>query len=198
MQTNNSTRNKNKKSQQGGPAQAGDDLSKDGKKGIAEKAADRKAGKAMGKGAKEGAKKFGLAALLMMLAYTVLITTSNNPILLTILKPLMEITNGFNSVTLSLSVFIGSIFNIDAYYTSSAILPYITSVITDTGVYPLVGFICQAMQGLALLIAPTSIVLLGVTSYLKVSYFDWVKNIWKFFLVLLLVAFILFTIILLI
>lgn len=148
--------------------------------------------------AKEGAKKFGLAALLMMLAYTVLITTSNNPILLTILKPLMEITNGFNSVTLSLSVFIGSIFNIDAYYTSSAILPYITSVITDTGVYPLVGFICQAMQGLALLIAPTSIVLLGVTSYLKVSYFDWVKNIWKFFLVLLLVAFILFTIILLI
>ena len=147
---------------------------------------------------KEGAKKFGLAALLMMLAYTVLITTSNNPILLTILKPLMEITDGFNSVTLSVSMFIASIFNIDAYYTSSAMLPYVTSVITDTGVYPLVGFISQVVQGLALLIAPTSVVLLGVTSYLKVSYFEWVKNIWKFFLVLLLVAFVLFTIILVI
>ena len=148
--------------------------------------------------ATEGAKKFGLSAVLMVLAYTVLITTSNNPILLTILKPLLELTNGFNSVTLSLSMFITSIFNIDAYYTSAAILPYATSVITDTSIYPLVGFLAQVMQGLALLIAPTSVVLLGVTSYLKVSYFDWVKNIWKFLLEILVVAFILFTIILLI
>ena len=144
---------------------------------------------------KEGAKKFALPALLMVIAYTVVITTSNHPIVLTILKPLLTVTNGFNSVTLSLSMFIGSIFNIDAYYTSSALLPYITSVITDTSVYPLVGFICQVMQGLALLIAPTSIVLLGVTSYLKVSYVEWIKNIWKFFLELFLVSFILITIV---
>lgn len=147
---------------------------------------------------KEGASKFTLSALLMILAYTVLITTSNHPIILTIVKPLMEITNGFNSVTLSLSMFISSIFNIDAYYTSQAMLPYVTSVITDTGIYSLVGFVCQAMQGLALLIAPTSIVLLGVTSYLKVSYFEWVKNIWKLFVELLVIAFILFTIVLII
>ena len=144
---------------------------------------------------KEGAKKFALPALLMVLAYTVLITVSNNPVLLTILKPLLTITDGFNSVTLSLSMFIGSIFNIDAYYTSAALLPYVTSIITDISIYPLVGFICQAMQGLALLIAPTSIVLLGVISYLKISYVEWFKNIWKIFLELFIIAFILITIV---
>lgn len=144
---------------------------------------------------KDGAKKFALPALLMVLAYTVLITVSNNPVLLTVLKPLLTITDGFNSVTLSLSMFIGSIFNIDAYYTSSALLPYVTSIITDTSIYPLVGFICQAMQGLALLIAPTSIVLLGVIGYLKISYVEWFKNIWKIFLELFIIAFILITIV---
>ena len=144
---------------------------------------------------KDGAKKFALPALLMVLAYTVLITVSNNPVLLTVLKPLLTITDGFNSVTLSLSMFIGSIFNIDAYYTSSALLPYVTSIITDTSIYPLVGFICQAMQGLALLIAPTSIVLLGVIGYLKISYVEWFKNIWKIFLELFIIAFVLITIV---
>ena len=146
-------------------------------------------------GYKDGAKKFGLSAFLMVITYTVLITTSNNPIVLTIIKPLMSITNGFNSVTLSISMFIASIFNIDVYYTSSAMLPYVTSVITDTSVYPLVGFISQTMQGLALLIAPTSVVLLGVIAYLKVNYTEWIKNIWKFFLEFFLLAFILFIII---
>ena len=146
-------------------------------------------------GYKDGAKKFGLSAFLMVITYTVLITTSNNPIVLTIIKPLMSITNGFNSVTLSISMFIASIFNIDVYYTSSAMLPYVTSVITDTSVYPLVGFISQTMQGLALLIAPTSVVLLGVIAYLKVNYTEWIRNIWKFFLEFFLLAFILFIII---
>ena len=146
-------------------------------------------------GYKEGAKKFGLSAFLMVITYTILITISNNPIVLTIIKPLMSITDGFNSVTLSISMFIASIFNIDVYYTSSAMLPYVTSIITNTSVYPLVGFICQTMQGLALLIAPTSVVLLGVLAFLKVNYTQWVKNIWKFFLEFFLIAFILFIII---
>ena len=144
---------------------------------------------------KDGFKKFALSAFLMVFAYTVLITTSNHPIVLTIIKPLMSITNGFNSVTLSISMFIASIFNIDVYYTSSAMLPYVTSIITDTSVYPLVEFISQTMQALALLVAPTSIVLLGVISYLKVNYTTWIKNIWKFFLEFFLIAFVLFIII---
>ena len=147
---------------------------------------------------KEGAKKFGLAAFLMVFAYTVLIIVSNHPILLTILKPLLEMTEGFNSVTLSISMFVASIFNIDVYYTSSAMLPYVMSIVTDVSVYPLVAFISQVMHSLAILVAPTSIVLLGVTSYLGITYTQWIKNIWKFVLTLLVVAFILFIIIVLV
>lgn len=147
---------------------------------------------------KEGASKFALSAFLMILAYTVLITTSNHPVMLTILKPLLELTDGFNSIYLSISMFVASIFNIDAYYTSASILPYVTSLIEDTSIYPLIGFIAQSMQGLALLIAPTSVVLLGATSYLKVSYTEWIKGIWKVFLELLVIAFILFILVLVI
>ena len=147
---------------------------------------------------KEGAKKFALSALLVIVAYVVLITTSNHPVVLTILKPLLEITNGFNSVTTSLSMFITSIFNIDAYYIVSSTLPYLMSIVTDTSVYPLIAFISQTMQGLALLISPTSIVLLAIIGYLKVDYTKWVKVIWKFLLAFFILAFILFTIILVI
>ena len=147
---------------------------------------------------KEGASKFALSAFLMILAYTVLIKTSKQPVVLTILKPLLELTDGFNSIYLSISRFVASIFNIDAYYTSASILPYVTSLIEDTSIYPLIGFIAQSMQGLALLIAPTSVVLLGATSYLKVSYTEWVKGIWKVFLELLVIAFILFILVLVI
>ena len=144
---------------------------------------------------KEGAKKFALSAFLMVIVYTILITVSNHPIVLTIIKPLMEITKGFNSVTLSISMFIAGIFNIDVYYTSSAMLPYVTSVITETSVYPLVEFISQVMHGLTVLIAPTSVVLLGVLAYLKINYTTWFKNIWKLFLELFLFSFVLFIII---
>ena len=146
-------------------------------------------------GYKDGAKKFGLSAFLMVITYTVLITVSNNPIVLTIIKPIMSLYNGFNSVTLSISMFIASIFNIDAYYTASAMLPYVMNSITNTSTYPLVELICQTMQGLALLVAPTSVVLLGTIAFLKVDYTKWIKNIWKFFLEFFVLAFILFIII---
>ena len=147
---------------------------------------------------KEGAKKFALSAFLMVIAYTALIITSNHPIVLTILKPLMSITKGFNSVTLSISMFIASIFNIDAYYIASAMLPYVTSVISDVDMYPLVEFICQTMQGISILVAPTSIVLLGVISYLKVNYTEWIKSSWVFTLELFVLSFIFFIVILII
>ncbi len=146
-------------------------------------------------GYKDGSKKLGLAAILSLLAYTILISTSNNPVILTILKPLLQITDGFNAIWLAVSAFITGIFNIDATYTASALLPYVMSIVDSVEVYPLIGFICQAMQGLVLLIAPTSFVLLGVLSYLKTSYTEWLKNIWKLFLILLVLAFILFIII---
>lgn len=147
---------------------------------------------------KEGAKKFALPAFLIVLAYMMIIVTTNHPFLLTILKPLLTITDGFNSVTLAISMFVTSIFKIEPYYIATSVFPYLGSIIEDTSVYALIGFITQSMQGLSMLIAPTSIVLLAVISYLKIDYTKWFKTIWKFFGELLVVAFILFTIILLV
>ncbi len=147
---------------------------------------------------KDGFKKFALPAILVLLAYTVLITTNYSPIVLTIVNPLMQITNGFNSIWLSITMFVTSVFYVDPYYIAGMSLPYVMGIIEDTSTYPLIEFICQAMQGLSALIAPTSLVLLAVISYLKINYTTWLKTIWKFFLELFVVAFILFIIVLLI
>ena len=147
---------------------------------------------------KEGAKGFIMPALLVVLAYVSVVVTTNHPFLLTILKPLLTITDGFNSVTLSISMFITSIFKMEPYYIATSVLPYVGSIVEDTSVYALIGFITQGMQGLSMLIAPTSIVLLAVISYLKVNYTKWFKGIIAFFGELLLVSFIIFTIILLV
>ena len=147
---------------------------------------------------KEGAKSFIMPALLVVFAYVSVVVTTNHPFLLTILKPLLTITDGFNSVTLSISMFITSIFKMEPYYIATSVLPYVGSIVEDTSVYALIGFITQGMQGLSMLIAPTSIVLLAVISYLKVNYTKWFKGIIAFFGELLLVSFIIFTIILLV
>ena len=147
---------------------------------------------------KEGAKSFIMPALLVVFAYVSVVVTTNHPFLLTILKPLLTITDGFNSVTLSISMFITSVFKIEPYYIATSVLPYVGSIVEDTSVYALIGFITQGMQGLSMLIAPTSIVLLAIISYLKVNYTKWFKGIIAFFGELLLASFIIFTIILLV
>jgi uncharacterized ion transporter superfamily protein YfcC len=49
---------------------------------------------------------------------------------------------------------------------------------------PLLVLIQQAMYGIAMLIIPTGAILLAGLSYLEVGYTKWVKNIWKFLLIL--------------
>ena len=50
---------------------------------------------------------------------------------------------------------------------------------------PVIAFIFQVMYGLAMLLAPTSILLFPGLSYLDVKYKDWLKYIWKYALVVL-------------
>ena len=47
-----------------------------------------------------------------------------------------------------------------------------------------------------MLIAPTSVVLIGTLAYLDVSYTSWLKNVWKLFFEILAVLLIIFVIIL--
>ena len=146
----------------------------------------------------KGAKKALLPALLVVLIYTCLVLTTYDPYQLVIYKFILGLTKGFNIFTTGLVILISSIFNGDPLYAFYSVLPYFVSVVTDTNNYQLVALIFQAIYGIVTLVAPTSVPLMLTLAYTKVPYGSWLKYIWKLLVALLVVAFIIFTVILLI
>jgi len=53
----------------------------------------------------------------------------------------------------------------------------------DANQLPIIGVLLQSMYGLVMLLAPTSIFLMGGLAYLNVSFKEWIKYIWKFALI---------------
>ena len=144
----------------------------------------------------EGAKKALAPALISVLIYTVLVLVTYHPFQLTIYKTILGMSKGFNIVTTTFVAILSSFINADAAYSFQSVIPYYTSVVTKTADYPLVAVIFQSMYGLTMFVAPTSLVLMATLSFLKVSYKDWLKNIWKLLLelfVILLIIFIILT-----
>ena len=146
----------------------------------------------------EGAKKMLLPGFLMMFIYAILIIVTYHPFQLVITKALLGLTEGFNVVTMGIVAILSSIFNIDTLYVAQSTIPYVTSVITDTTLYPLISVMFQSLYAFTMLFAPTSLLLLGTLAYLKVPYGEWLKHIWKFLLQMLIILFVIFTIILLV
>ena len=146
----------------------------------------------------EGAKKAIKPAVLIILIYVVLVIVSNHPITLTIVKPLLTLTKGLNAFTMSLSAFIASVLNVDMYYAASSVLPYVTELITDTSLSPIIALIWQAIYGFSTLLAPTSIILIAILSYLDIPYGKWLKSNWKLILEILALCLIVFTIVILV
>ena len=131
-----------------------------------------------------GAKKALKPAVLVALIYCVLVIANLHPFILTIVKPL--ISSKFNVFTAILTSFISSIFNVDMYYAASNVLPYLTSVMTDTTVYSKLALVWQTMYGFTALVAPTSVILIAILSYLDIPYGKWLKSNWKLILSILL------------
>lgn len=146
----------------------------------------------------QGAKRAIKPAVLVALIYTILILVTYHPFVLTILKPILKLTSGFNVFTMSLVAFIASIFNVEMLYAANSVLPYVLEIVTKSDIYPLIAIIWQAMYGLAMFVAPTSVILFATLSFMHVSYGDWLKAIWKLFVELLIVLLVIFTIIFLI
>lgn len=147
---------------------------------------------------KNGLKKAILPAFIMMLIYTVLVCTTYNPFQLVIYKALLNIGSGFNVITTALTAFVSGVFNVEFLYSINSVGPYFLSLVTDASLYPLVGIIFQSMYGVAMLIAPTSIILMGTLAYLDIPYGKWLKHIWKFLLEIVVILFVIFTIIMLV
>ena len=145
-----------------------------------------------------GVKNVLYAVFTVMLAYTVLIMTSSHPVILTILKPILNLSDGLSILWYPISTFISALLNTDfTYYKYGALtLSYATTFFSSTNIYPLCGLITQAMYGLALMVAPTSSVLLFTLGILDIKYTEWFKKTWKLILELVLIIFISFIIVL--
>lgn len=139
----------------------------------------------------DGFKKVLYGALVVLLSYTVLILISSHPIGLTIAKPILEITNGFNVFTYPIATLFSALFNTDfAYYEYGVLnVTYAATAYTGSGVIPLAEFITQTMYGFAMYFAPTSVILLFTLSLLDIKYTTWLKKIWLLLILLLLAIF---------
>ena len=146
----------------------------------------------------KGVKKALVPALVALLIYTCLVLTTYNPYQLVIYNFILGLTKGFNIFTTGLVVVISSIFNGDSLYAFYSVLPYFVSVVTDTSNYQLIAVIFQTMYGIVTLVAPTSIPLMVTLAYTNTSFKDWLKYIWKLLVALIVLAFIVFTVLLLI
>ena len=134
-----------------------------------------------------GAKKALGPAVLSVLVYAILVLVTYHPFQLVIYK-------GFNILTTTIIAFLASLFNADIAYTFQSVLPYYVTKVTNLKDFSIVGIIFTSMYGLTALVAPTSLVLLAALSYLKVSYKDWLKAVWKLALELFVVLLVVFII----
>lgn len=145
-----------------------------------------------------GAKRALGPAVIAIMIYTILVITTYHPFQLVIYKAILGITDGFNVFTTFIVAILSALFNGDAAYAFQSSLPYLASIVTNADNYPIIAVVYQAAYGLTMLVAPTSLVLMGMLSYLKVPYSKWFKAIWKLVLELLVVLLIVFTILILI
>lgn len=100
----------------------------------------------------------------------------------TVLAKVFGITDGFNVIVTGVAGLVGSFFYNDLYYLLSEIYTFASGF--DANVLPLAGLISQATYSLAMLLLPTSVVLIAGLSHFDVSYKQWIKYIWKFAIVL--------------
>ena len=149
----------------------------------------------MVKGFGNGARKALRPAFITTIVYVLVFISAYHPVTLTIVEPILSLTDSFNVVTTSAAASISHLLNVELYYSTNSIMGYITSTFTDTTVYGLIGVIWQATYGFVMLFAPTSAILVAGLSYLNVSYFKWLKAIWKVLLQLLIVLLAVFLII---
>lgn len=84
--------------------------------------------------------------------------------------------------------FIGGLFYNDITNFSIVLSEPIQIFITDTTKYQLVGIIIQSLHGIVMLFLPTSVLLMVGLSYLKISYKEWIKYIWKYLIQIIIIS----------
>lgn len=126
-------------------------------------------------------------ALIIIISNMVLVGVYNSGFFTTIITSLSKMKDTvLSSTTLSA---LSSVVYPDYTYATQFTLSTMTYVITDTAIYVVMAVIFQTIYSLFLLISPTSILVLMGLQYESVSYKEWIKYIYKYFLGLLIVLF---------
>ncbi len=140
-----------------------------------------------------GVKKAVVPAAIVILVYVGLVLVTFHSYQLSVYVSLFDIfgtkLNFGGLLGTSVVTLLSGLFNSDSVYTFNAVLPYFMSIVTDSAVYAKVFVLMISMYGLAMFVAPTSLILLVVLSTLKISFKEWFKNIWLVVLVLFVLLF---------
>ncbi len=104
----------------------------------------------------------------------------------TVNAKMFELTDGFNVLTTGVASLFGSFFFNDLYYLLANISTYISGF--DAAALSNAGLLIQSVYGIAMLIFPTSVILIAGLSLFNISYKQWMKYIWKFALIALLLV----------
>ena len=136
----------------------------------------------------DGFKKMLPTAILTTLAYSILICAYNNGFMETIINWASGLVGGFNLVVTYLLALLGSVFQVDLYYTVQGVFLPIMQAIEDSAVYPVLAVLFQSSYGIVMMIAPTSLILIAGLTYTNVPYSTWCKYIWRLVIELILVV----------
>ena len=136
----------------------------------------------------DGFKKMLPTAILTTLAYSILISAYNNGFMETIINWASGLVGGFNLVVTYLLALLGSVFQVDLYYTVQGVFLPIMQAIEDSAVYPVLAVLFQSSYGIVMMIAPTSLILIAGLTYTNVPYSTWCKYIWRLVIELILVV----------
>jgi uncharacterized ion transporter superfamily protein YfcC len=129
-------------------------------------------------GIKDGMKKLLPAALLMLVALTILVCSYTNGFF----EGIVVSYGKFNYTISSLLVFLGCLLNVDMYYIAGGVFSPILNLITEESVYSSVAILFQGIYGIFSVVGPTSLILIFILNYTNVPYTTWLRYIWRFVL----------------
>ncbi len=138
----------------------------------------------------DGMKKMLPVAVLTTFSLTVLVCAYNNGFVENLIASANTAMGSINILMASLFNILGSLLYPDIYYTAYGVYTPLLSVITDESLYQVLALNFQTLNGLVMLIGPTSLILIAGLTYLDVPYTTWVKYIWRFILMLFILIFV--------
>lgn len=142
-----------------------------------------------------GTKKMLPAAFIAIIAYTILVCAYNNGFMEHLISSANESMGGLNLAMASLFTVLGSVLNVDLFYTAVGIFKPIFDTFSDDAMFPVLAMTFQSLFGLVMLVGPTSLILIIGLTYLDIPYTTWLKYIWRFLLELIILVFVILLIV---